>query len=102
MERQLIKKLLVLYHTQLSHTVLQVQQSLKNTFVKKKGQQKVSEDTVDTVGDSQDASHTENNKDVSSTTDVTNGSPLGSNGNDDTNLSSKEKLAKFSFEHKAQ
>ena len=101
MERQLIKRLLVLCHSRLSHVVLQVQQSLKNTFAMKKGQQKASKDPAGTVEDSQDASHTETNKD-DTTTDVTNGSPLGCNSNDDTNLSSKEKLAKFSFEHKAQ
>ena len=104
------------YHIQLIHVVLQVQQSLKNTFTMKKGQQKPSGDSqasdnnkvTSTVEDSQDASnesHETNITDIpaTNTADVSSSSPVGCNDSNDSNqISSKEKLAKFSFEHKAQ
>ena len=78
----------------------------------KKGQQKPSGDAnnnqvTSTVEDSQDASNGshETNKNDSPTTnaDVSSSSPVRCNDSDDSNqLSSKEKLAKFSFEHKPQ
>ena len=98
------------YHIQLIHIVLQVQQSLKNTFTMKKGQQKPSGDSqvsdnnkvTSTVEDSQDASNI-NDIPTTDTADVSSSSPVGCNDSNDSNqVSSKEKLAKFSFEHKAQ
>ena len=82
----------------------------------KKGQQKPSgssqaadnDQVSSTVEDSQDASNEshETNKNDSTNTNVdvssSSPTPVDCNGNDSNQVSSKEKLAKFSFEHKAQ
>lgn len=83
----------------------------------KKGQQKLAENNnvvdndqvTSTVEDSQDAasketSHIETDKNDTDNinTEVSNSSPMPADSSDSTQLSSKEKLAKFSFEHKAQ
>lgn len=81
--------------------------------MKKKGQQKPSEDSQaadnnqvsSTVEDSQDASnesHETNNDSPNTNADVSSSSPTPAGCNDSNQISSKEKLAKFSFEHKAQ
>lgn len=83
----------------------------------KKGQQKLAENNgvvdndqvTSTVEDSQDAAsketsqiETDKNDTDNINTEVSNSSPMPADSSDSTQLSSKEKLAKFSFEHKAQ
>ena len=83
----------------------------------KKGQQKLAENNnvvdndqvTSTVEDSQDAAsketsqiETDKNDTDNINTEVSNSSPMPADSSDSTQLSSKEKLAKFSFEQKAQ
>ena len=73
--------------------VLQVQQSLKNSFTIKKGQETSKEPPL--AEDNNEPPPAEDNNDHDTTN--TEGSPTPADCNDSNQLSSKEKLAKFSF-----